>query len=193
LSFCTPLFASEAVSAARVACTQEGDTVWCRRFIKNDSPPDFIRKGFGIPPDSLVDRWLDVRWNAPALMSLELGGVVSGEPRERGQKMQQAHLFTPETERTTHYFYATSFPREMGAFAAQLGKDSVEILRGPFENEDRPMIEAIAANMGETEFWDLKPVLLSVDGAAVRARRILRKKIQSELGAASARQEALSE
>jgi len=79
-------------------------------------------------------------------MVLNVGGVISGQPREKGVQLQQAHVFTPESATTTHYFYAVSFPRAMGT----------------------------------QSFWDLKPLLLSIDGASVLARRILAKKIDAE-------------
>ncbi len=180
IEFLHPLFASEAVRAAKVQSFQDGDTVWSKRFIARDSPPDFIYGGFGIPRGELVDRWLDVRWNAPANMALHIGGVISGQPREKGRQLQQAHIFTPESATTTHYFYAVSFPRAMGPQAEQLARQSVETLRGPFESEDKPIVEAIARNMGARSFWDCKPLLLSIDGASVLARRILADKIDAE-------------
>ena len=182
IEFLHPLFASDAVRAARVQSLQEGETVWCKRFIVRDSPPDFIRTGFQIPPGELVDRWLDVRWNAPATMALYAGGVSSGKPRETGMEVKQAHVFTPETATTTHYFYSISFPRALGEMGAQMARESVAILRTPFEMEDKPIVEGIARNMGEASFWDLKPVLLQIDTAAVLARRILAKKIEAEQG-----------
>ena len=58
---------------------------------------------------NLVDRWLDVRWQAPALMALWTGGVAAGRSREDGVNVPSAHLFTPETVSRTHYFYAMAF------------------------------------------------------------------------------------
>lgn len=187
IEFLHPLFASEAVRAAKIQSVQESDTVWCKRFIVRDSPPEFIRTHFQIPPGELVDRWLDVRWNAPAAMALYAGGVVSGKPRDSGVEVQQAHVFTPQTATTTHYFYSISFPRAVGEQGAQMARDAVEQLRAPFETEDKPIVEAVARNMGDTSFWDGKPLLLSIDGAAVLARRILAKKIEAEESAAADR------
>jgi vanillate O-demethylase monooxygenase subunit len=180
IEFLHPLFASEAVRSAKVQSLQEDDTVWSKRFIARDTPPDFIYTGFNIPRGELVDRWLDVRWNAPANMVLHIGGVRSGQPREKGLQLLQAHIFTPESSTTTHYFYAVSFPRAMGPQGEQLARQSVETLRGPFESEDQPIVEAIARNMGAQSFWDCEPLLLSIDGASVLARRILAKKIAAE-------------
>jgi vanillate O-demethylase monooxygenase subunit len=185
IEFLHPLFASEAVRAAQVQSAQDGETVWCKRFMVRDDPPEFIRVGFQIPPGELVDRWLDVRWNAPATMALYAGGVASGRPRESGLVVQQAHVFTPETATTTHYFYAVSFPRALGEEGARRAQESVATLRAPFELEDKPIVEAVARNMGDASFWDLKPLLLQMDTAAVLARRILAKKIEAERASAA--------
>ena len=42
------------------------------------------------------------------------------------------------------------------------------------------MLEAQQRAMGDAEFWSLKPVLLSGDAPAVRARRVLDKLIAAE-------------
>lgn len=184
IEFMHPLFSSEAVRAGKLESSVEGETVWSRRFITGDRPPEFIMSAFGIPPGRPVDRWLDVRWDAPALMALWTGGVVSGEPRSAGRETPTAHLFTPETHSSTHYFYAIGFPRALGAAGADMAREHVELLRRPFELEDKPMIEAVARNMEGAEFWSLQPLLLAIDTPAVRARRILARKIEAEQAAA---------
>ena len=62
--------------------------------------------------------------------------------------------------------------------------EQVEVLRGPFEREDKPMIEAVGRNMNGAEFWSLQPVLLAGDAAAVKVRRVLAKLIEAERQAA---------
>lgn len=185
IEFLHPLFASEAVRRGKVECDQQDDTVWSRRFIAGDDPPDFIRQAFRIAPGARVDRWLDVRWNAPALMALWTGGIESGKPREQGLEVPSAHFFTPQDRGRTHYFYAIAFPRALGPGADELARQNVAILRGPFEHEDKPIIEAVAARMGGADLLSLKPVLLAGDVAAMRARRILQRRI-AEQPAASA-------
>lgn len=186
IEFLHPLFSSEAVRRGKITCTQEGQTVWSRRMITDDDPPDFIRKAFNIPTGARVDRWLDVRWNAPALMALWTGGVASGLPRDQGVDWHSAHLFTPESDTRTHYFWALAFPRTMGPSAEQLARENVPVLRMTFEQEDKPMIEAVQRNMREQDLWSLQPVLLPGDAAAVRARRILQARIEAEMRAPSA-------
>ena len=181
IEFLHPIFSSEAVSRGEVRCSQDGETVWSRRFIRHDTPPPFIYEAFNIPDGSLVDRWLDVRWHAPALMALWSGGVVSDRPKEEGVNVPSAHLFTPESTSRTHYFYAISFPKSLGPAGEGMARANVQVLRGPFESEDKPIIEAVARSMGGADFWSLNPVLLRGDEAAVRARRVLEKRIAAEI------------
>ncbi|WP_341887237.1 aromatic ring-hydroxylating dioxygenase subunit alpha [Variovorax sp. YR752] len=180
IEFMHPLFASEAVRRAEVTCEQDGDTVWCKRFMADDREvPDFIRQVFQVN-EGPVDRWLHVRWNAPASMALWAGGVAGGRPTEQGIVSQQAHCFTPESRERTRYFYSIAFPRAMGPMAEELAGQSVAALRGPFENEDKPIVEAVGRRMGGAALFDLKPVLLPGDAAAVRARRLLHAMIEKE-------------
>jgi vanillate O-demethylase monooxygenase subunit len=180
IEFMHPLFASEAVRRAEVTCEQKGDTVWCKRFMADDREvPDFLRQVFQVP-DGPIDRWLHVRWNAPAVMALWAGGVAGGQSTEQGIVSQQAHCFTPESRERTHYFYSIAFPRAMGSMAEALAAQNVAALRGPFENEDKPIVEAVGRRMSGAPLFDLKPVLLPGDAAAVRARRLLQALIGKE-------------
>lgn len=181
IEFLHPLFSSEAVRRAKVDFEQDGDTVWSKRHMTNDmEAPEFLRQAFQIPPGKPMDRWLHVRWDAPASMALWSGGVTSGLPPEQGIVVPGAHCFTPETAGRTHYFYSISFPRAIGPMAETLAAQNVEALRGPFEREDKPIIEAVSRRMAGADLWDLKPVLLSGDAASVRARRLLKTLIDKE-------------
>jgi vanillate O-demethylase monooxygenase subunit len=141
--------------------------------------PAFLRQAFQVP-EGAIDRWLHVRWQAPAAMALWAGGVAHGRPPEQGIVSQQAHCFTPVSAMQTLYFYSISFPRAMGPMAQALADDSVQALRGPFEHEDKPIVEAVGRRMAGAALWDLKPVLLAGDAAAVRARRKLDALIAAE-------------
>ena len=181
IEFLHPLFSSEAVSRGKIEVAQDGDTLWSKRFISDDrNAPDFICEAFGVPPGTTIDRWLEVRWNAPGLMLLWLGGVRAGRPREEGRSEPSLHFVTPETATSTHYFYGSPFPRSMGAQAEAMAQLRMQQTRRVFEEEDKPMIEAVARRMDGADFWSLKPLLLSGDGAAVRARRVIERLIAQE-------------
>lgn len=180
IEFMHPLFSSDAVRRAEVTHQQDGDTVWCHRFIANDTQvPDFIRQVFQVPEGPL-DRWLRVRWNAPGVMALWAGGVAHGQPPEQGIESQQSHCFTPISAERTLYFYSISFPLAMGPMAHTLAAENVAALRVPFEREDKPVVEAVARRMAGASLFDLKPVLLAGDAAAVRARRLLQARVEKD-------------
>jgi len=186
IEFMHPLLGSAQVRNAEIACTQEGDKVWSKRFVRGETDVSpLVRKSFDIP-EGPMDRWMNVRWEAPANMAMWAGGVVSGQPMTQGIESAAAHCFTPENERSTHYFFAIAFPRALGPHAEALAQEAALASRGPFEFEDKPMLEAVARRMKGADLWSLNPVLLPGDAAAIRARRILAKKIAEEAAVAKA-------
>lgn len=183
IEYVHPLFSSSGVSGGEYQISRDGETVWSRRYIAGDELPPFLQDAFGIPPGRKADRWLNVRWDVPACMALWTGGVESGRSRDEGREVVGAHMFTPATVTSTHYFFATSFPRSLGPEAERLAADSLSVATGPkgvFTAEDKPIIESQARNMRGREFWSCNPIVLSIDAGAVHARRILASRIKAE-------------
>jgi vanillate O-demethylase monooxygenase subunit len=172
---------SADVSSAITKVEQEDATVWSYRQTVNEIMPAFLYDAMGIAPDTPVDRWTDVRWNAPASMLLLAGAVPTGRPRNEGRETALPHLFTPETQTTTHYWFSFPMPVEMGEMGKQIAEGQASALAVPFTEEDLPMLEAQQLAMGDSDFWSLKPVLLPGDAGAVRARRVLDGLIAQEL------------
>lgn len=164
---------SDDVSSAITRVEQQGETVWSYRQTVNEIMPAFLYEAMGIPADTPVDRWTDVRWNAPSNLLLMAGAVPTGQPRSEGRETALPHLFTPETETTTHYWFSFPMPVEMGELGQQIAQAQVAALAVPFTEEDLPMLEAQQLAMGDSDFWSLKPVLLAGDAGAIRARRVL--------------------
>ena len=119
-----------------------------------------------------------IHWDAPS--NLYLANVL--HVAERGTaddvRLPTFHLLTPATEDTTHYFWAAGRDR---------CRDSAEIdgmlrfgIQNAFENEDEPMIRAVRSRMRSNDLFAHKPALLSIDEAAVRARRVLARLIAQE-------------
>lgn len=174
---------SSDVSRAITSVEQHSDTVWSYRQTVAEIMPDFLYGAMGIPHGTLVDRWIDVRWDAPANMLLLAGAVPTGRPRAEGRETPLPHLFTPETDTTTHYWFAFPIPRETGEMGEGIAEQQVSALNLPFSTEDLPMLEAQQRMIGDADFWSLKPILLPGDAAAVRARRVLDKLIADEQAA----------
>ena len=171
------LLGSEAVRKATLDVRQAGNTVFSNRLTHDEILPPVLEAIYEMK-DRPVDRWLDVRWDAPALMQLVVGVALAGAPERIGKETPGVHLMTPETDETTHYFWSNSrdFRRDDDALHEQLDIG----LRYAFEHQDKPMILAQKEAMEGEDFWDLKPLILEGDAGAIRARRILRKLIREE-------------
>ena len=163
-------FRTEGKIFAGSHSVEEADdgAVWSNWRMFDTKPPAFLD---GLPEGTRLDEWLEMRWHAPASMLLHIGFTLAGSPREAAPipGMINPHIITPETKVSSHYFYTRDPGDESAALAQQV-----------FEQEDRPMLEHIQQTMGETDFWDWKPVILHVDAAAVRARRRLMKMRREE-------------
>jgi vanillate O-demethylase monooxygenase subunit len=146
----------------------------------NDCLPSFLEEIFGLQPGAAADRWLDCRWQAPALIELYSGATPAGRPREEGREAPSVHFFTPESATTTHYFYGMCCPKSIGPKAQEIAQQQTDAVRGPFEAEDLPVVEAQQEMIGDADFMSLNPVLLPGDAGAGRARQILKKMISAE-------------
>jgi len=76
-----------------------------------DSPRHLLPKGDEIlRPDQHVDRWQIIDWTPPAFVRLDVGCALAGTgardgDRSQGFSMRNLNAITPETDRTTHYFW----------------------------------------------------------------------------------------
>ncbi len=154
----------------------EGETLHSNWWMADISPPSVAQGAF--PPDARVDHWLDMRWNAPASMRLNVGVCPHDASREAGFEVPQAHILTPANEHQTHYFWSTSRPVE--GSEPEMDAMLLELFRQAFDEEDKPLIEAAYANVKGRDFWGEKPLSLGIDQGGTRARRLLEKLIEEE-------------
>ncbi len=63
---------------------------------------------------------------------------------------------------------------------AAFNQAKLESMIHTFMTEDEPLIAAVQQEMGTSDFWSLKPALLSCDPAPVKARRRLQQLIDAE-------------
>ncbi|UVO54360.1 aromatic ring-hydroxylating dioxygenase subunit alpha [Sphingomonas sp. SUN039] len=164
------------IFAGRHAVRDEGTTLhsdWWMPGVK--APPHT----FGIyPPEMDCDHWLDMRWNAPASMHLEIGACPAGALRDGGVIAHQAHILTPASATTTHYFWATTRGHDLesvetDAFLRQLFAQA-------FDEEDKPIIKAAYENLEGEDFWAAKPLSLGIDAGGTRARRKVEAMLRAE-------------
>lgn len=119
-----------------------------------------------------------VSWLPPTAMRLKNVIIPSGKTEDEGFADMNAHIMTPETETSTHYFFAASRNYQVDDF--DLNNFIAETRMKVFSTEDEPMIASVQRRMGDADFWSLKPVLLGVDEAAVRVRRRIMKLLETE-------------
>jgi phenylpropionate dioxygenase-like ring-hydroxylating dioxygenase large terminal subunit len=129
-------------------------------------------------PEMLTDMWTSVLWHPNGVMTLRFGATPAGRPRSEGIDTWSAHIVTPETERTTHYFYFNT--REYRTEDAEYNAQFAAGLRHAFTTEDKPMIEAQQRRIGDADLFDRKPVLLATDAASTRARRVYGRLLDAE-------------
>tara|TARA_R110000787_G_scaffold123580_7_gene234607 strand:- start:313 stop:1386 length:1074 start_codon:yes stop_codon:yes gene_type:complete len=134
-------------------------------------------------PEGPAEQFVQVKWSAPSNMFLTVGAVQGSRDYDKGMISWDFHLMTPESETSTHYFFASL--RNFMEDDADFNAAKLQSMIDTFKAEDEPLIAAVQAEMGTTDFWSLKPALLSCDPAPVKARRRLQKLIDEEAGLTS--------
>ena len=136
-------------------------------------------------PDSFsrdrVDKWTNIRWTPATNILLETGMVPTGGERAAGTGYFGFHILTPETERSTLYFFTSVRwnPLTDAAADASIRETLTVSRREVFLTQDGPIIEAQQRRIdaaGET----LRPALLAIDTGPVRYGKILDRLIAGE-------------
>lgn len=171
----------DMVATAETTLEQRGDQVEVSRFSSDVPVPSILDLQFrsgGVR----ADKWNTIRWDPPGNILVFAGVTGRGAERASGTGYYGMHLLTPETETTTHYhFWAARWNvRDTDEATTLAVRKSLDVSRRQaFEEQDAPVIEAqnrVRARLGPAA----RPALLSVDAAAVRARRVLEARIARE-------------
>lgn len=132
-------------------------------------------------PEEPGDFRNEVYWSAPGNMCQRVWFGPAGRLQSEGLDSWTAHVMTPETDATTHYFFChtsdslTADPR--------LAPQIEGILLNAFRLQDAPMLEAQQANIGGSDLLALLPALLPIDAGSVAVRRKLSELLAAELQA----------
>jgi len=163
------------IFAGEHSVAEEGTTLRSDWWMPDIPAPGHTRGAYD--PAMRCDHWLEMRWNPPASMYLQIGACPHGGDRAGGVIAHQAHILTPETATTTHYFWATSrtMPPSEAGDAMLRG-----LMEQAFLDEDKPIIKAAFDNLDGADFWAMKPVFLGIDSGGTRARRVLQGLIARE-------------
>lgn len=160
----------------------EGDTVWSMLY-RHHYHLDAQRQAMWSISSDDVEGQGHARWTAPANLFVDTAFWEHGKSIEEGIRTPNAHLLTPETEYTTHYFWGSA--RNYMQDNEQLTQGTIAMTKNIFETQDGPMVEAQQIAMGDSDkFLDMQPLILRADAAGVAARRILKRKLKAEAEAA---------
>jgi hypothetical protein len=126
-----------------------------------------------------VDFWTDIRWSPPAMVLNDVGCAPSGRGRDAsGLTTLGAHFLTPETQHTTHYFYAHS--RNWAQDNAQIDEVYTSWQRNALKAEDSRISEAIDSALPDALNSDVRMVMLSTDQSGLRVNQVLERMAAAE-------------
>ncbi len=159
---------------------KEADQTITARWEWQQTPAMLIFANFLPEPAAAARHFFNIVWSQPANIQLSVGANQDGGPMDLASTVSQydLHTTTPETATTTHYYFATR--RNHLLDDAEYNTMKIKAMHAAFEDEDVPLIEAVQNEMATTDFFSLKPVLMTNDTAPVRVRRLLTSLIRQE-------------
>jgi phenylpropionate dioxygenase-like ring-hydroxylating dioxygenase large terminal subunit len=159
----------------------EGDTVWSMLWRHRIDLDEVRRKGMGLNCNEMEGQGHS-RWNAPGNLLVDTAFWERGKTIDEGAaRSPSAHLLTPETEYTSHYFWLSG--RNFDIDNTERTAITERGNRHIFETQDGPMCEAQQAALGTTtDFLSAQPMILRADAAGLAARRIMKRKRRQEQG-----------
>jgi len=168
-----------------------GDShVTVTRWVMDSTPPPFFEKAGGFAPDDHIDRWQHITWTPPAFVRLDVGAATAGTgaidgDRSQGFTMRNLNAITPETETTTHCFWAQ---------AHDFRTDEPWITDLLYENVHTAFLEDLDIIKAQQENVLTRPdaprVDINHDGGGLQGRRVIERLVEEEERAADGRQAA---
>jgi len=163
--------AGETIGDYPVTVTSDGRVLWAER-IMNDVAG---QPAFAAYLPGRIDRSQRAVYMAPGLNLTD--SKKSSRETDRYILNRTLHLLTPETERSTHYFFASSRNFNIGDEAAD--REMIAIAQRVF-GEDKAMLETQQRVLDERPDLPMPGFAWSVDKAPVQARRMLDKLLAAE-------------
>jgi phenylpropionate dioxygenase-like ring-hydroxylating dioxygenase large terminal subunit len=130
-----------------------------------------------------VDSWSIMRWDAPSCLRHEAGICPPGAGRDEGITVIGTHLVTPSSKgKCTYHVAAVRLGSSAGSDDAEISAQLSALRRYAFDEQDRPILEAQQRAYDLAGGLDsLRPVMLSIDAAPLRARRVMAKIVAGEI------------
>ena len=139
-----------------------------------EAPPQFVAlAGF----TGKIDRWHTTLYTPPGFCTIEVGAVPAGSgDHAAGFEARILNLITPESERSSHYFWAhaRNIRRNDAALTDIIRQSIVETF-----DQDKTVLEAQQIEVDAVGSSD-PGVMLKVDLGPVQGRALLRAAIQND-------------
>ena len=158
-----------------VTNTNEGTRIGVNSVMRNVETPSSQALFFKAPRGDFHSY---IEWNLPGNFRHRLSMTDVGAAAEAGAVTRNAHLVTPETDHSTHYFWFHS--RNTLPNDRAIDEGTKAVITRAFETEDEPMMAACEAYQGGRDFFSLTSVFLATDRAGTRCRRIMERLIAEE-------------
>jgi vanillate monooxygenase len=167
--------AGGGVTEAPLEVSIDGDVVRAQRLMRNVDTAPIYKAARNL--HGKIDRWQFLEFRPPIYARITLGAREAGTDVPFGTPTHVVlNSFTPETERTTHYFWSTV--RSWGLDDENVSKIYKDMTDLAFA-EDARIVEAQQALI-DSDPSDAPLVSLAFDRAGVGARRIIKRKLEEE-------------
>jgi phenylpropionate dioxygenase-like ring-hydroxylating dioxygenase large terminal subunit len=159
----------------------QGDVVRAQRLMRNVDTAPIYRAARNL--HGKIDRWQFLEFRPPIYARITLGAREAGSELPFGTPTHVVlNSFTPETERTTHYFWSTV--RSWGLDDVNVSKIYKDMTDQAFA-EDARIVEQ-QQQLIDSDRSGAPLVSLAFDRAGLAARRIIKRKLDEEAMASSA-------
>ena len=153
----------------------DGDSVRAQRLMRNVDTAPIYKAARNL--HGKIDRWQFLEFRPPIYARITLGAREAGSDVPFGTPTHVVlNSFTPETERTTHYFWSTVRP--WGLDDDKVSKIYKEMTDLAFA-EDARIVEQQQLLI-DTDSTGSPLVSLAFDRAGLAARRIIKRKLEEE-------------
>jgi len=163
-----------AVAETPITTGMEDGKVKVTRLMPGIPAPPLFAKARGL---KTIDRWQHIYFDAPAHVTIDAGGVPSDtKDMSKALRWMVLNAMTPETERSTHYFWSLSrcFDLEDEKLSEMLHRSIITIF-----DEDKAILEQ-QQRMIETDPQRRPLLSTNCDAGGAAARRVIDQALAAE-------------
>lgn len=129
-----------------------------------------------------MDQHAHMIWTGGGSCYLDLCITPPGQAVSEGWNLPFLHLLTPETERSTHYFW--TFARDFEIDTPGLTEAIAAASAKAFADEDKPILDALQRTIASDDSVRLRNFTVG-DSASMHIRRLLKAQVEHEAGGTS--------